>query len=199
MPRRVSCPVNRTGVPAKQQRSERQRFRHSVIHGALAMPHFGALLEQLFHFRMDRKIRRIAGQQIRNLSELLGRDSRVHFIGAVVAAALVWRPIRGQPAQARLFLHFARGLVRALQFVAHGRDRRRRIRSNLFRVNLPELRVILDFCVQQRLRDGRVIHFAVAVAAVSDQSITTSLPNAERYSSAICPTRTTASGSSPFT
>ena len=55
-----------TGKPhrrsAEQERSERQRFRHSVIHGTIAMTHFGALLEQLFHLRMDREILWITGQ-----------------------------------------------------------------------------------------------------------------------------------------
>ena len=58
--------------------------------------------------------------------------------------------------------------VRGFEFGAHRLDRRGWIRADLLRVNLPQRRMILDFCVQQRLRDGRVVHFAVAVAAVTD-------------------------------
>src|SRR3989441_12124771 len=35
-------------------------------------------------------------------------------------------------------------------------------------VNLPQRRMILDAFVEKRLRDGRIVHFAVAVAAVAD-------------------------------
>src|ERR1019366_10346083 len=102
-----------------------------------------------------------ARQLLGYFAEARGIDAGVDFISDVIAAPLVRRPVRGQPAQARLFLHFARGLVRALEFVADGLDRRGGIHAGLLRVNLPQRRMILDFRVEARLRDRRVVYFAV--------------------------------------
>jgi hypothetical protein len=41
--------------------------------------------------------------------------------------------------------------------------------TGLLRVELIERRMIFDLCVAQRLRDGGIVDFAVAVAAVSDE------------------------------
>ncbi len=50
----------------------------------------------------------------------------------------------------------------------HGGDSCFRVDAGVFCVNLPERRVSLDCLIDQRLRDGWVIDFAVAVAAVAD-------------------------------
>ena len=44
----------------------------------------------------------------------------------------------------------------------------RGVNAGALGVNLPQRRMILDAFVEKRLRDGRIVHFAVAVAAVAD-------------------------------
>jgi hypothetical protein len=41
--------------------------------------------------------------------------------------------------------------------------------ANVVGVDFPERRMVFDFLVEQRLRDGGVVDFAVAVAAVADE------------------------------
>ena len=101
------------------------------------MPHFAALLEQLFQLRMNREIRRVACEPVGDFAESFQSDSGIHFVGIVEAASLVRRPVRRQFAEARLFLHFTCSLVRAFQLIANGVNRGSRIHPDLLRVDLP--------------------------------------------------------------
>ena len=56
-----------------------------------------------------------------------------------------------------------------IEFLAHLGDDRTGVESILAAIDLPQRRMFFDFCVETRLRDGGVIHFAVAMAAEADQ------------------------------
>src|SRR2546427_4000213 len=53
-------------------------------------------------------------------------------------------------------------------FFAHLLGEMRGVNAGALGVNLPQRRMILDSFVQQRLSDGRIVHFTVTVAAVAD-------------------------------
>ena len=45
----------------------------------------------------------------------------------------------------------------------------RGVDAGVLRIDFPELRMVLDALVQARLRDGGIVHFAVAMPAIADQ------------------------------
>ena len=60
--------------------------------------------------------------------------------------------------------------MRGFEFGLDGVGLRLRVGgADVFGVNLPQRRMLLDLLVEQRLRDGGIVDFAVAVAAVADQ------------------------------
>src|SRR5262249_37896209 len=54
-------------------------------------------------------------------------------------------------------------------FFLHRFDQRSGVDANFLRVDLPELLVIFDAVIEQRLGDGGVVDFAVPVATVGDE------------------------------
>src|SRR5260370_39089427 len=56
-----------------------------------------------------------------------------------------------------------------LVFFAKGFRELRRVDAGAFGINPPKRRMVLDSLVEERLSDGRIIHFAVAVAAVANE------------------------------
>src|SRR6266568_2872704 len=56
-------------IALQNDRAKRQRFREPVIHSALTVAHFAALLEELCNFRMDVKTIRRASEAVSNFSQ----------------------------------------------------------------------------------------------------------------------------------
>ena len=152
----------------EKERAERQRLGEAIIHGALSMAHLRALLEKLLHFRVDVKTPGRARQCIGNFGELFERHSGIHLVGRVVAPAFVGGPVIRQFAKRGNLLQRLGNFLARFVFGANLLDGLGRFRCRFLCVNLPELRVILDLLIEQRLSDGGVVHFAVAVTAVTD-------------------------------
>ena len=89
------------GIAVEEHGTESQCFRKAVVDGALAVAHFRALFEELGDFRMNVKTLGHAHKAIGNFGKFLGREPGIDFIGAVVAAMLIWRPVVGQFAELR--------------------------------------------------------------------------------------------------
>src|SRR5271157_3021667 len=83
------------------QTAEGQSFGHSVVHGALARAHFGALFEQFLDLWMDMKIFRVSGERLGNFTQFFRRQSGLDLIFRLVAAARVVVPVRWQVAKRR--------------------------------------------------------------------------------------------------
>src|SRR6266481_5735422 len=91
------------GVSFKKHGAESQRFGKAVINGALAVTHLRALFEELHDFRVNVKTFRHAHEAIGDFRELLWSKAGIDFVGHVIAAMLVGRPVVRQLAQVRYF------------------------------------------------------------------------------------------------
>src|SRR6266404_3495776 len=156
-------------ISFQQQRTKRQCFRESIIDRALALPHLGALLEQLGDFRVHVKALWHANDGIGDLRQLFTVHAGIRFIFGLETAAMVSRPVIRELPQVRNFFDFAGFTLFFFVFLAYILDNLHGLHADAFGVNAPERRVTLDAVVQARLRDRGVIHFAVAVAAVADE------------------------------
>src|SRR5271155_267260 len=152
-----------------QQRTKRQRLRHAVIQRPLPLRHLQPLFQKFFHFRMNVKSFGVTRHSLANRCQLFARDARIHFHRRVVPSAAISVPIRRQLPHRRSFLQLQRFLLRCVQFRAHALHNRRRIHTDFPRINFPKRRVRINLPVTQRLRDRRIIHFAVPVPPVADQ------------------------------
>ena len=76
-----------------EQRGERQRFRHAVIHRTLAGGHFSTLLQQLLDLGMNVEAGGSSGQRRTDGGELRARHAGRDVILRFVRAALVPRPV----------------------------------------------------------------------------------------------------------
>ena len=118
---------------------------------------------------MNVKSRRIRGEPRSQLREFVAGHSRLPFEFRLMTAAVVLVPIFRQLAHGRLLLQRAGFFLRRLEL---GLDRRRPVgcvgRANVVGINLPQRRMLFDPFVEQRLRDGGIVHFAVPVATIAD-------------------------------
>src|SRR6266704_2829084 len=152
----------------EKQRAKSQRFGESIINGAFAVAHFGALFEQLHNLRVNLKTFGHANQAVGDLRQLLASQDGIHFVLRFVAAMRIRRPVFGELAEMRDLFQGAGFDLLFLVFLANGFGHGRRVNSGTLRINFPKRGVILDAFVKLRLSDGGVIDFAMAVAAVSD-------------------------------
>ena len=136
---------------------------------ALALSHLGALFEKLLDLGVNGKRIGIRCQAFRQLGDFFLAEGSVHFVlglpgtaGVVVPIGWVLRKDRHLGETGGLFLGFVVGILRRLELLSG-------VGAKLLRVKLPELRVILDARVANRLRDSRVVHFAVPVTTVAEQ------------------------------
>src|SRR5579883_991681 len=166
-PRILAGQTNRCAL--QEQRAERKRLSHPEIHRAQASAHLEALFEKPFHLRMNREASRIARESRRDLSEPAGVDTCIYLVFGSITATLVTFPVMRQLSMHWLLCRFAGDRKRSIEFLSQLRDNRGSIQVFLLRVNLPERRMIFDPRIQTRLRNGRIVHFAVAMAAESDQ------------------------------
>ncbi len=157
------------GRALQQQRTKGQCLGHAVIEEPLAAPHLPALLEQLLDLGMNMKVARIAGETVADLLDCRGAQAGVDLVFRLVSSSRIIRPIGRKLCQHRALGHPGRLLLRFGQLNLHFLDPRGGVHSDLPGIDLVERGMILDLCVTQRLRDGRVVHFAVAMAAVTDQ------------------------------
>ncbi len=80
-------------ISFQQQRTKRQCFRESIVDRALAMPHLGALLEQLGDFRVHVKALWHPNDGVCDLGQLFTAQAGIRFIFGLETAAMVGRPI----------------------------------------------------------------------------------------------------------
>src|SRR5216684_109499 len=156
------------GVALEKYGAERQHFGKTIIDGTLTMPHFGALFEKLRDFRVDVKSFRHSNEAVGDYRELLRREAGIDLIFRFVAAVLIRRPIVRQLAKMRDFFQRAGLGLFFFVFLADCFSQQGRVDAGAFGVNLPKRGMILDALVEERLRNGRIVDFAVAVAAVTD-------------------------------
>ena len=152
-----------------KERAEGQCFGHAEINRALAVAHFGALLEKLFHLWMDVESAWITCKSVGDRGQFICVDRCFDFERRFVAAALIGIPVGRKLPHRRVFLEFFGGFLRGVEIFANSCGHRRGVHADFLRINLPERRVRLDFAVTKRLRDGGIVHFAVAVFAIADQ------------------------------
>ena len=97
-------------------------------------------------------------------------DSGFYFVLRLVQAAVVLVPIAGQLAQGWLLCNLAGIFLRGFELGFDRGGLRWSIgRADVVGVNFPERRMLFDLLVEQRLSDGRIVDFAVTVAAVADE------------------------------
>ena len=118
VPRRLSCPLRRTGMPccSSEPKASASAIPKSI--GRLPVRHFGALLEQLFHFGMNVKSvadswRALAGQRANSAAALPVSTSS----DGVVAAAAIGVPVARQLAHRRILLEFFRFFLRGVEIL----------------------------------------------------------------------------------
>ena len=201
VPRRESCPDSRTVTPWLHQRAERDDLGEAPVDVALD-GHLGPPLEQLGDPLVRGEAVRQAGRAPRrSLGQHDGVDRGVHLraparrSGRAPAGPRRW-PFASRVALKtclQLRLVVAQQLLGLLQRDVAAAD-------ELLGVDLPHRSLAVDDLVHLRVGHRRVVALVVARAGGSRRrSMTTSLLNACRYSKASRATRSTASGSSPFT
>ena len=143
---------------------------HAIVYVAFADAHLGALFEEFLDLGMNVKSRGIGGEFLSQLRQFLGRKPGVLFIFGLVAAAEVIIPITGQVAHGGLLRDGARVLLPGFDFRFHFGSLRLSfgVEACIFGINLPKRRMSLDGLVKERLRDGGIVDFAVAMATISN-------------------------------
>jgi hypothetical protein len=154
-----------------EERGEGDRLGHAVVERALALPHLGALLQQLLDLLVDVEALGRRGEGAGQRGDLLGRKAGRHLVLRFVPAAVVGVPVGRQPAQGRLLLHPGRLLVGGVELLADAGGHAVGLlgAAEALGIELPQRRMGVDPAVEPRLGDGRVVHLAVAVPAVADQ------------------------------
>ena len=152
------------------QAGEGQSFRHPVVDRTLAGTHLGALVKQFLHFRVNVETFRIRRQRCSELRQLFERNSSLHFKFRLVAAAIILVPIFGQVAHGRFLLERAGFFLGGFElgFDCSGLGLGIGC-TDVISVNFPQGRMFFDLFVEQRLRDGGIVHLAVAMATIPDQ------------------------------
>src|SRR5216684_3581179 len=161
-------PREANGIALEKYGTERQHFGETVIDGTLAMAHFRALFEKLRDFRVDVKPLGHANKAVGDFREFLKREAGIDLIFRFVAAMLIGGPVFRQFAQVRYFSQRAGLGLLLFVFLADCLSRQGRVDAGVLGVNFPERSMILDALVKEGLRDGRIVDFAVAVAAIAD-------------------------------
>ena len=170
VPRRLSWPLRRTGIAFFHQAAEGQRFGHAVVDRALAIAHLGALFEKLLHLGMNVEIRGIRGQPIGEFGNFFRGKRGFHFVLAVCSGRRNSCPNISADRAGAAFFEPTCALLGGFQFRFDRVDACLHVvGADVFGVNLPQRRMFFDRFVQQRLGDGGVVDFAVAVTAVADQ------------------------------
>src|SRR6185312_6679736 len=149
---------------------ESQRFRHSIVHRTLALDHFRPLLQQFFDLRMDMEIRWIAAEPPTDFTQLFQRQARSNAVLFFVAPANVVVPIGWQVAHQRLLLYGFCGFLSGLKLRANRLDAGFGVGgASTLSIDFPQGWMVFDGLIQERLGDGRIVHLAVAVAAITDK------------------------------
>src|ERR1035438_4046542 len=152
------------------QAREGERFGHAVVDGALADAHFRALFEELLYFRMNVEAVGVRSQASRKIREFFGRESGLDFEFGLVETAVIIVPVLREVAHQWLLLDAAGLFLRGFKFGADGDGLGLRVGgADVVGVDFPERRMLFDLLIEKRLRDGGVVDFAVAVAAVADE------------------------------
>ena len=104
------------------------------------------------------------------LREFLRGDSGFYLVLRLVQAAVVLVPVVGQLAQGWLLGNLAGIFLRGFELGFDRSGLRGSIsRADVVGVNFPERRMLFNLFVEERLSDGGIVDFAVAVATVADQ------------------------------
>src|SRR5208337_4314153 len=128
-----------------------------------------ALLQEFHNFRMDVKARGHTHKSVGNFREAFGGQAGIDFKGGIVFAVVIGRPVIGQFAELRDFGELARFALLLCKFLLDGLGDGLGVDADVIRVDFPKRRMVFDARVEERLSDGGIVHFAVAVAAVADE------------------------------
>src|ERR1700746_564739 len=94
-----------------------QRFRETVVHRALSMPHLGALFEEFHDLRMNVEALGGTDESIGDFRQLFPREAAVPFIFRLVSAMRIRRPIFRQLPKVRDLFQRARFALLFLVFL----------------------------------------------------------------------------------
>src|SRR5271157_690887 len=117
---------------------------------------------------MDVKVRWHAHKSIGNFREAPGGEAGIDFKGGIVFAVVVARPVFGQLAKLGNFGELAGLALLFCEFFLDGLGDGLGVNPDMLRIYLPKRRMVFDARVEERLGDGGIVHFAVAMAAVAD-------------------------------
>src|ERR1700692_2399382 len=91
------------GSAVLYQAGEGEGFSHAVVHRSFADAHFGALLEQLLYFGMNRKCSRVSRQPFGELRQRVCRDGSFEYVLRLMAAPKECAPVIRQLTQQGFF------------------------------------------------------------------------------------------------
>ena len=112
----------------------------------------------------------IRSESLRNLAQLFCRDGSLDFILNLVASTFIVVPIFRKIAKCRLLGNGSRVFLSSFKFCADRCDSGLRVlRTNVLRIDFPQCRMLFDRAIHQRLGNGGIIYFTVAVTPIADQ------------------------------
>src|SRR4029077_18605795 len=135
----------------KQERTERQGFRESVIDGTFSMAHFRPLFEQLHDFGMDVETLRNANQRVSQLPDIFRGQSGFHFVFRTKFSPMVRRPIIRQFAKIGSLLELAGFGFFDFVFRANCSNGSCGVNPSTFGVDFPKRRMGFDTFIKTRL------------------------------------------------
>ena len=112
----------------------------------------------------------VRGQLRRKLGQFLGRKTCFNFELRLVQPAEIAVPVFGQVTHRGLGLRTLGLLLRFFELGFDGIGLRLSIGcADVVGVDFPQRRVVFDLLVEQRLRDGWIVYFAMAMAAIANE------------------------------
>ena len=170
MPRSVSWPETRTGVPSSIEASEREGLGERPVDPAVGAEHVAAALELGQQLGMNREVRRNDQELVVQRLEAVARNGGLGHVAAD-AAGLALLPPAHRALGDRLPQRVVRGLDLAVGLGEHRLDValvHDAVVDQILGVQLANGRMVLDPLVHERLRVGRLVTLVVAEAPVAD-------------------------------
>src|SRR5580698_8747938 len=118
---------------------------------------------------MDVEARGIGRKALRNAANFFAGKAGFDVVPGLPGATLVRRPVLRKASEVWHFLHRGSGLLRSGKLGLQLSHAGGRVDAQLLRVKLRERRMALDAVIAQRLGDGGIVNFRVAVTAVADE------------------------------
>ncbi len=152
-----------------QERGVGEEFGHAVVEGLFAGAHFDALGEELFDFGVDVEAGGGGGEGCGERGDFREVEAGAGGVVRAQRAAVVGLPVVADVEHGGLAVGAGGGLLLFEEFGLDEGGFFGGVDVEALGVELVEGRVILDFGVAERLGDGGVVDFGVAVATVADE------------------------------